>query len=67
VATKLEKPLKRELNLDGEPYIVMIGPEGLKITQKGHRKGVEFSWKDLLRGDTGLAAALRASVDNPPQ
>lgn len=65
MATKLEKPLKRELNLDGEPYIVVISPEGLKVTQKGRRKGLELSWKDLLSGDAGLASALRASVENP--
>jgi hypothetical protein len=67
VATKLEKPLKRELNLDGEPYIVVISPEGLKITQKGRRKGLELGWKDLLSGDAALASALRASVENPQQ
>ena len=65
MATKLEKPLKRELNLDGEPYIVVISPEGLKVTQKGRRKGLELSWKDLLSGDAALASALRASVENP--
>ena len=63
MATKLEKPLKRELNLDGEAYIVMISPEGLKITQKGRRKGLELSWKDLISGDAALASALRASVE----
>jgi hypothetical protein len=67
VATKLEKPLKRELNLEGEPYIVVISPEGLKVTQKGRRKGLELSWKDLLSGDAALASALRASVENPVQ
>ena len=65
MATKLEKPLKRELNLEGEPYIVVISPEGLKVTQKGRRKGLELSWKDLLSGDAALASALRASVENP--
>jgi hypothetical protein len=66
VATKLEKPLKRELNLEGEAYIVMISPEGLKITQKGRRKGLELTWKDIIGGDAALASALRASLENPP-
>jgi hypothetical protein len=63
VATKLEKPLKRELNLGGEPYILVITPDGLKLTQKGRRKGLELAWKDLLSGDAALASALRASVE----
>jgi len=67
VATKLEKPLKRELNLEGEPYIVVISPEGLKVTQKGRRKGLELSWKDILSGDAALASALRASTEGSEQ
>ncbi len=67
MATKLEKPLKRELNLEGEPYIVVISPEGLKVTQKGRRKGLELSWKDLLGGDAALASALRASTQGSEQ
>lgn len=63
MATKLEKPLKRELNLGGEPYILVITPDGLKLTQKGRRKGLEVAWKDLLSGDAALASALRASVE----
>lgn len=63
MATKLEKPLKRELVIDGEPYILMIHPEGLKLTQKGRRKGLELSWKAMLSGEAGLAAALNASLE----
>ncbi|MGQ0701633.1 MAG: hypothetical protein ACT4PM_00700 [Gemmatimonadales bacterium] len=66
MATKLEKTLKRELNIDGAPYIVAISPEGLKITEKGRRKGLELTWKDLISGDAALASALRASVTESP-
>lgn len=66
MATKLEKTLKRELNIDGAAYIVAISPEGLKITEKGHRKGLELSWKELISGDAALASALRASVTESP-
>lgn len=45
--TKLEKTVKREIEIDGQPYTVAISPEGLKITQKGFRKGQEVSWKEL--------------------
>ncbi len=61
--TKLDKPLRREIEVDGRPYTLTIDPDGLKLTEKGRRKGVELRWKDLLSGDAGLAAALQASVD----
>lgn len=66
MATKLEKALKRELEIEGKPYMVTIDPAGLKLTEKGHRKGVELAWKDLVSGDAGLAAALNASVEKSP-
>jgi hypothetical protein len=34
----------------------------MKLTEKGHRRGVELRWKDVVNGDAGLAAALQASV-----
>jgi len=49
MATKLDKTIKRELDLDGTTYTIAIGPDGLKITQKGHRKGQEMSWRELVR------------------
>ena len=62
MATKLEKPLKREIDVDGEPYVVTLSPEGLKIVRKGRRKGQDLVWKDLVSGDAALAAALNASL-----
>jgi hypothetical protein len=62
MVTKLEKPLKRELDVGGEPYVVTISAEGLKIVPKGKRKGLELAWKDLVSGDAALAAALNASL-----
>ncbi len=63
MATKLEKPLKRELDVDGEPYTLTISPEGLKLVQKGRRKGHELSWGELVTGQTALAVALNASLE----
>jgi hypothetical protein len=45
--TKLEKTVKREIEIDGQPFTVAISPAGLKITQKGFRKGQEVSWREL--------------------
>jgi hypothetical protein len=63
MTTKLEKPLKREILIDGEPHVVTLTPDGLKITQKGKRLGKEVTWKALVSGDAALAAALNASVE----
>ena len=63
MATKLEKALKREIQVDGKPYVLTVDPIGLKITEKGHRKGQELLWKDLLSGQAALAVALNASLD----
>jgi hypothetical protein len=60
--TKLEKELKREIEIGKKPYVVRIDPAGLKLTEKGHRKGIELSWDDLVGGEAALAAALNASV-----
>lgn len=66
MATKLEKPLRRELAVDGELYTLTISPEGLKLVPKGKRKGHELSWKDLLSGQAALATALNASIEQTP-
>lgn len=62
MATRLEKTLRRELLIDGRPFVVAISSEGLKLTLKGHRKGQELRWSDLVSGEAALAAALNASV-----
>ena len=62
MATKLEKPLKREVDIDGKPYMLTIAPEGLKLVPKGHRKGLELAWQALVSGDAALATALNASL-----
>jgi hypothetical protein len=62
MATKLNKQLKREIDVDGKPFMVTLSPEGLKLTEKGKRLGRELTWKDLVSGDTALSSALNASV-----
>jgi hypothetical protein len=62
MTTKLDKTLKREIEIEGKAYIVALSPEGLKLTEKGKRKGQELAWKDLISGEAALAVALNASV-----
>jgi hypothetical protein len=62
MATRLDKPLKREIEVSGRPYMLTIAPEGLKLVPKGKRKGQELSWDALVNGEAALAAALNASL-----
>ncbi len=48
MATKLDKTIKREIELDGQAYMVAISPDGIKLTQKGYRKGSEITWRQIL-------------------
>jgi len=61
--TPLDRPLRRELQIADRRYTLTIDPNGLKLTEKGRRRGVTLSWKDLLSGDAALAAALQASLE----
>jgi hypothetical protein len=62
VTTKLDRPLKRELIIGGWPYTLTISPDALHLVPKGHRKGYELAWVDLVSGDAALATALNASL-----
>ena len=62
MATKLEKALKREIDVDGKPYMLTVTPAGMKLVPKGRRNGLEIAWKDLVSGDAALATALNASL-----
>lgn len=63
--TPLDKPLRRELRVGGTVYTLTIAPDGLKLVEKGRRKGIALAWTDLVSGDAALAAALRASPGAP--
>jgi len=62
MAAKLDKTLKREVNVNGERYMLTISPEGLKLVPKGKRKGHELTWNDLISGQAALAVALSDSL-----
>ena len=60
--TPLDKPLRRELEIDGRLYTLTVDPVQLKLVEKGRRKGIELAWRDLVNGDAALATALQASL-----
>ena len=63
MATRLDKTIKRELELGGQLYTVSLSPEGVRIVPKGKRKGHEISWETLLSGDAELRRDLNMSLD----
>jgi len=63
--TPLDKPLRRELQIGDEIYTLTLDPEGLRLVLKGHRKGLDLRWIDLVSGDAALATALQASLRDP--
>jgi hypothetical protein len=67
MTAKLDKTIKRELELDGKLYTIAIAPEGIKITEKGRRNGPEVSWRSIISGDATLNENLKISVDATDQ
>ena len=62
MTTRLDTPLKREIEIEGKPYTLTITREGFKLVPKGRRKGYELTWSAIVNGDAALASALNASV-----
>ena len=60
--TRLDKPLKREVQIRGKPHVLTIDATGFKLTRKGRRKGIEIQWVALANGDAAMATALNASL-----
>jgi hypothetical protein len=63
VTTRLDKTIKRELELDGELYTVSVGPQGVRIVSKGARRGHEITWEALVSGAAELRRDLNMSLD----
>ena len=65
MATKLDKTIRRELEIDGEPFTLTISPAGVRLTRKRFRSGVAVSWKSLWARHVGEASSLPESADEP--
>ena len=55
MTTKLDKTIRREIEIDGEPFTVAISPDGIRLTKKRFRSGRALSWRALWRGELGAA------------
>jgi hypothetical protein len=60
MATKLDKAIKRELEVDGKTYTIIMSPDGIKVTPKGGRIGRETSWRTLLGSESSMGGAPAA-------
>ena len=63
MTTRLTRSIKREIEHAGKLYTVTVAPEGVKVVEKGKRKGEELSWGAIISGDATLAESLRISLD----
>jgi hypothetical protein len=63
VTTKLDRPIKREVQVGERLYTVTLDAAGLKVVEKGKRQGHEISWSSIVSGDTELTQDLRISLD----
>lgn len=65
MTTRLDAPLRRELDIEGAAYTLTIDAARLRLVPKGRRKGLELRWADIVNGDAALAAALQGSLASP--
>jgi len=63
MTTKVQRPFKRELEVNGDKYTLTIDPVGMKLVAKGRRKGIELTWASIVGGEAALASALNASIE----
>ena len=47
MTTKLIEPLRREIEIDGEPYTISLTPRGIRLTRKRFRQGRVVTWRAL--------------------
>ena len=44
---KLTTPLRREIEIDGEPFTLVVTADGIRLTRKRFRSGRALSWRAL--------------------
>lgn len=47
MTTRLTAPLRREIEIDGEPYTIVVTPSGVRISRKRFRDGRVMTWRAL--------------------
>jgi hypothetical protein len=54
MATKLTKPIKREVSENSVLYTLTVTPDHVIITEKGCRKGITLSVPELCRNASAV-------------
>jgi hypothetical protein len=62
MTAKLDKSIKRELDIDGKAYTITISPDGVKVVEKGHRNGPDVSWRSIVSAASHEAGASSDSA-----
>jgi len=60
--TPLHSTLRRALIIERRKYVITLTVDGLKLSLKGKRRGIELTWASIVNGEAALARALQASV-----
>jgi hypothetical protein len=50
------------LRVNGADYVLTISPQGLKLTLKKKRNGLELAWADLIDGEAALVSGDEQDV-----
>lgn len=56
---KLTRPLRREIDIDGEPFTIVVSADGIRLTRKRFRSGRALSWRALWEGSADELEANR--------
>ena len=51
MTTKLTDPLRREIEIDGELYTILLTPLGIRLSRKRYRGGRLVTWRTLWNHD----------------
>jgi hypothetical protein len=62
--TKLDKIIRREIEIDGERFTIAISPAGFRLSKKRFRSGVALSWKMVW---SRLGGGAGESDDSGPE
>ena len=63
MTSRIDRPLRREVLLEGQPYTVTITPDRVRIVPKGKRSGAhEITWVELVSGEAELHRDLVRSL-----
>lgn len=53
MTTRLTAPMRREIEIEGEPFTLTLTPTGLRLARKRFRSGRAISWEAFWRGEAG--------------